>query len=46
MSNKRKTLELASQQFYKFEKWILAESKREKKTLINLCKYDIKEKQN
>jgi len=30
MSNKRKTLELASQQFYKFEKWILAESKLKK----------------
>ena len=30
MSNRRKTLELASQQFYKFEKWILAESKLKK----------------
>lgn len=30
MSNKRKTLELASQQFYKFEKWILAENKLKK----------------
>ena len=30
MSGKRKTLELASQQFYKFEKWILAESKLKK----------------
>ena len=30
MSNKRKTLKLASQQFYKFEKWILAESKLKK----------------
>ena len=30
MSSKRKTLELASQQFYKFEKWILAESKLKK----------------
>ena len=30
MSNKRKTLELASQQFYKFEKWILAETKLKK----------------
>ena len=30
MGNKRKTLELASQQFYKFEKWILAESKLKK----------------
>ena len=28
--NRRKTLELASQQFYKFEKWILAESKLKK----------------
>ena len=30
MSNRIKTLELASQQFYKFEKWILAESKLKK----------------
>ena len=30
MSNKRKTLQLASQQFYKFEKWILAETKLKK----------------
>ena len=30
MSNRRKTLELASQQFYKFEKWILTESKLKK----------------